>query len=80
KYDHDENDDNITESSGSEMTSAISVRQMDNKSQGYDEIVNIPPGSGTVIEVSFPQPGTYFGNDHDVASILYGAGFVVIAE
>ena len=51
-------------------------------SQGYyyDEVVNIPPGSGTVVEVTFPEPGTYFGNDHDVGSILYGAGFVVIAE
>ena len=77
KYD---NNNNNTESSSSEMTSAMSVRQMDNNSQGYDEIVNIPPGSGTVIEVSFPQPGTYFGNDHDVGSILYGAGFVVVAE
>jgi nitrite reductase (NO-forming) len=46
----------------------------------YDEVVNIPPGSGTVVEVTFPEPGTYFGNDHDVGSILYGAGFVVIAE
>jgi hypothetical protein len=53
--------------------------QEDNK-QRYDEIVNIPPGSGTVIEATFPEPGTYFGNDHDVGSILYGAGFVVIAE
>ena len=51
-------------------------------SQGYyyDEVVNIPPGSGTLVEVTFPEPGTYFGNDHDVGSILYGAGFVVIAE
>ena len=46
----------------------------------YDEVVNIPPGLGTVVEVTFPEPGTYFGNDHDVGSILYGAGFVVIAE
>jgi nitrite reductase (NO-forming) len=46
----------------------------------YDEVVNIPPGSGTVVEVTFPEPGTYFGNDHDAGSILYGAGFVVNAE
>jgi hypothetical protein len=46
----------------------------------YDEVVNIPPGSGTVIEVTFPEPGTYFGNDHDAGSILYGSGFVVVAE
>jgi nitrite reductase (NO-forming) len=50
-------------------------------SQGYyDEVVNIPPGSGTIIEATFPEPGEYFGNDHDVGNILYGAGFVVIAE
>ena len=46
----------------------------------YDEVVNIPPGSGTILEATFPEPGEYFGNDHDVGSILYGAGFVVIAE
>lgn len=45
--------------------------------QTYKEIVNIPPGSGTIVETTFPEPGTYFGNDHDVGSILYGAGFVV---
>ncbi len=50
-------------------------------SQGYhDESVSIPLGSGTIIEVTFPEPGTYFGTGHDVGSILYGAGFVVIAE
>ncbi|MGE5660839.1 MAG: multicopper oxidase domain-containing protein [Ignavibacteriales bacterium] len=46
----------------------------------YDEVVSIPPGSGTIVEVTFPEAGTYFGNDHDVGSILYGSGFVVIAE
>jgi nitrite reductase (NO-forming) len=44
------------------------------------EVLNIPPGSGAVVEATFPEPGTYFGNDHDVASLLYGSGFVVIAE
>jgi nitrite reductase (NO-forming) len=48
--------------------------------KGYDEVVNIPPGSGTIIEVTFPESGLYFGNDHDVGSILNGAGFVVMAE
>jgi nitrite reductase (NO-forming) len=48
--------------------------------QRYDEIVDIPPGSGTIIEVTFPEPGTYFGNDHDVGSILFGAGFIVNVE
>lgn len=47
---------------------------------GYDEVTSIPPGSGSTIEVVFPESGTYFGNDHDVASLLYGTGFVVIAQ
>jgi nitrite reductase (NO-forming) len=47
---------------------------------GYDEVASIPPGSGSTIEVVFPEAGTYFGNDHDVGSLLYGAGFVVIAQ
>jgi nitrite reductase (NO-forming) len=52
----------------------------DDFDRGYDEVVNIPPGSGTIIEVTFPEPGLYFGNDHDVGSILKGAGLVVMAE
>lgn len=48
--------------------------------QAYDEIVEIPPGSGRIVEVTFPEPGMYFGNDHDVGSILKGAGFVVIVD
>jgi nitrite reductase (NO-forming) len=68
-----------SELSGDETTR--SAYSLDNDgNQIYDEIINIPPGSGTVIEVTFPEPGTYFGNDHDVGSILYGAGFVVIAD
>jgi len=46
----------------------------------YDEIRDIPPGSGTVIEMTFPEKGTYFGNDHDIGSLLKGAGFVVIVD
>ena len=45
-----------------------------------DEVVNIPPGSGSLIEATFPNPGVYFGNDHDVGSILEGAGFEVVAD
>jgi nitrite reductase (NO-forming) len=67
----------ILASSPSSLLSSSGIQGI----QGYyDEVVNIPPGSGTVVEVTFPEPGTYFGNDHDVGSILYGAGFVVIAE
>jgi nitrite reductase (NO-forming) len=42
-------------------------------------LVSIPPGSGVIIEVIFPEEGFYFGNDHDLASLLYGSGFVVSA-
>jgi nitrite reductase (NO-forming) len=42
-------------------------------------LVSIPPGSGVIIEAVFPEEGFYFGNDHDLASILYGSGFVVSA-
>ena len=40
-------------------------------------LVSIPPGSGVIIEAIFPEEGFYFGNDHDLASLLYGSGFVV---
>jgi hypothetical protein len=41
--------------------------------------VSIPPGSAQAIEVTFPQEGTYVGNDHDIGRFLIGAGFVVFA-
>ena len=42
-------------------------------------LVPIPPGSGVIIDAIFPEEGFYFGNDHDLASLLYGSGFVVSA-
>jgi hypothetical protein len=42
-------------------------------------LISIPPGSGAIIEAVFPEEGFYFGNDHDLASLLYGSGFVVSA-
>jgi nitrite reductase (NO-forming) len=42
--------------------------------------ISIPSGSGNAIEVIFPEEGTYFGNDHDLARLLGGAGFVVLAS
>ena len=42
-------------------------------------LVAIPPGSGAIIETIFPEEGFYFGNDHDIASLLHGSGFVVSA-
>lgn len=41
--------------------------------------ISIPPGSGNILEIIFPEEGTYFGNDHDLGRILSGAGFVVLA-
>lgn len=41
--------------------------------------ISIPPGIGNVIEAIFPEEGTYFGNDHDLARLLSGAGFVILA-
>jgi hypothetical protein len=46
---------------------------------GSRYLISIPPGSGAVVETVFPEEGVYFGNDHDLASILYGSGFVVYA-
>jgi nitrite reductase (NO-forming) len=69
----------IYSENGAEGSSGPSLSP-DNFNSEYDEVVNIPPGSGTIIEVTFPEPGSYFGNDHDVGSILSGAGFVVMAE
>lgn len=40
-------------------------------------LISIPPGSGVIVETVFPEEGSYFGNDHDLASLLYGSGFVV---
>ncbi len=44
-------------------------------SKKYETV--IPPGSGSVIEVVFPEEGTYVGNDHDIGRLINGAGFVV---
>jgi nitrite reductase (NO-forming) len=41
--------------------------------------VSIPPGSAQAIEITFPQEGTYVGNDHDIGRFLIGAGFAVLA-
>ena len=40
----------------------------------------VPAGAGRIIETIFPEEGTYFGNDHDIGSLLKGAGFVVNAN
>lgn len=40
----------------------------------------IPPGAGRILETIFPEEGVYVGNDHDIGSLLKGAGFVVNAN
>jgi hypothetical protein len=47
---------------------------------GQTYLVSIPPGSGVIIKTIFPEEGFYFGNDHDLASLIYGSGFVVSAD
>ena len=49
------------------------------ETDGLRYLISIPPGSGAIIETAFPEEGFYFGNDHDLASILYGSGFAVSA-
>lgn len=49
------------------------------ETDGLRYLISIPPGSGAIIETAFPEEGSYFGNDHDLASILYGSGFTVSA-
>jgi nitrite reductase (NO-forming) len=44
-----------------------------------DEGWTIPPGSGSVIEVVFPEEGVYVGVDHAMDDVLKGAAFAVIA-
>jgi len=61
--------------------SSISANSMSDsdESAGLRYLISIPPGSGAIIEAIFPEQGFYFGNDHDLASILYGSGFVASA-
>ena len=40
----------------------------------------IPPGAGRILETIFLEEGVYVGNDHDIGSLLKGAGFVVNAN
>ncbi|MFL6474406.1 MAG: plastocyanin/azurin family copper-binding protein [Nitrososphaera sp.] len=44
-----------------------------------DESWWIPPGSGSVIEVTFPDAGIYVGVDHAMNDVLKGAAFAVLA-
>ena len=44
-----------------------------------DEVWIIPPGSGSVIEITFPEEGIYVGVDHAMNDVLKGAAFAVLA-
>jgi nitrite reductase (NO-forming) len=44
-----------------------------------DETINIPVGSGAVIETVFPEEGVYVGVDHDMKDVYKGGALAVIA-
>jgi nitrite reductase (NO-forming) len=44
-----------------------------------DETWWIPPGSGSVIEITFPDEGIYVGVDHAMNNVLKGGAFAVLA-
>src|SRR5918997_4498958 len=44
-----------------------------------DEGWTIPPGSGSVIEITFPEEGIYVCVDHAMNDVLKGAAFAVLA-
>lgn len=45
-----------------------------------DETWWIPPGSGSVIESTFPDPGIYVGVDHSMKDVVKGAALAVLAN
>jgi nitrite reductase (NO-forming) len=45
-----------------------------------DETWWIPPGSASVIEATFPDPGLYVGVDHAMADVVKGGAFAVLAS
>ncbi|HYY86861.1 MAG TPA: multicopper oxidase domain-containing protein, partial [Nitrososphaeraceae archaeon] len=44
-----------------------------------DETWWVPPGSGSVIESTFPDPGLYVGVDHAMKDVVKGGAFAVLA-
>jgi nitrite reductase (NO-forming) len=45
-----------------------------------DETWWIPPGSASVIEATFPDPGIYVGVDHSMKDVVKGGAFAVLAN
>ena len=72
---YDSNKSNITEGKNNDNNNNITTMPLSKKA--YE--VSIPPGSTQAIEITFPQEGTYVGNDHDIGRFLIGAGFAVLA-
>jgi nitrite reductase (NO-forming) len=56
-----------------------SVRGWNGKSVTQDETWWIPVGSMSVVEAVFPEEGAYVGVDHNMADVVKGAAFVVMA-
>jgi plastocyanin len=44
-----------------------------------DESWWIPPGSGSVIEITFPEEGIYVGVDHAMNDVVKGGAFAILA-
>jgi hypothetical protein len=84
-YDSNSNNDNKSIAIGRNKDNVIIRSQIENNNtilssppkKIYE--VSIPPGSAETIEATFPEEGTYVGNDHDIGRFLIGAGFVVVA-
>jgi nitrite reductase (NO-forming) len=56
-----------------------SVRGWTGKQFTQDETWWVPPGSASVIEAVFPEEGIYVGVDHNMADVVKGAAFAVLA-
>ncbi|WP_415280586.1 multicopper oxidase domain-containing protein [Candidatus Nitrososphaera sp. FF02] len=56
-----------------------SVRGWNGKSVTQDETWYIPVGSMSVIEAVFPEEGIYVGVDHNMADVVKGGAFAVVA-
>jgi nitrite reductase (NO-forming) len=68
------------------ISGIISVRDGSNEANNdfgtqdrNDETWWIPPGSGSVIEATFPDPGLYVGVDHAMRDVVKGGAFAVLA-
>jgi nitrite reductase (NO-forming) len=56
-----------------------SIRGTTNRPVTQEETWYIPVGSASVIEAVFPEEGIYVGVDHNMADVLKGGAFAVVA-